>query len=356
MSAGAGYRYVRYLFGKGDGSDTIYEHDTTAANTDTLKFKTGVAPSEILLGQVGNNLLLKIAGTTDSVTITNYFQGDTTAGWTVEEIRFIDSPTTVWSVADIKARILVGTDAADNISGPATSDVINGNGGNDTIHGNNGDDYEDGGAGDDQLFGDAGNDTLIGSAGTDVLQGGVGNDIFDGGTGNDTMSGDYHNTFQGWYSGLGNDTYQFGRGDGQDLIYDSDGTAGNTDSVMFKTGVAPSDVLVTRNSNNLVLKIAGTTDQVTVSNYFVSDAASGWVVEQVRFVDAPSTVWDVATVKQLGITGTSGNDTLTTVTWSFVPAIFRTRESPERTSCTALGSTPALKTIASRFPGVPSSS
>jgi Ca2+-binding RTX toxin-like protein len=299
-----------YLFGRGDGQDIVYEYDTTAGNTDKIIFKSGVAPADVLLSQNGSSLVLKIAGTADQITVANYFTNDAAGGWTVEEIRFSDAPSTVWTVADVKARILVGTEGNDNISGPATSDVINGNGGNDVIHGNNGDDYEDGGTGDDQLFGDAGNDTLIGSAGNDVLQGGVGNDTFDGGAGNDTMSGDYHNTFQGWYSGIGNDTYLFGRGDGQDTVYELDGTAGNLDKIVFKAGVLPSDVQIVRNGDSLVLKIAGTTDQITVANYFQNDAMAGWTVEEIRFTDDPATVWNVAGVKAMALIGTAGNDNL----------------------------------------------
>jgi len=39
-------------------------------------------------------------------------------------------------------------------------------------------------------------------------------------------------------SANGNDTYLFGRGDGQDTAIDGDTTVGNTDTLRFKEGVA----------------------------------------------------------------------------------------------------------------------
>ncbi len=75
-----------YLFGKGDGQDTIntYAQNTTGL-TNILRFKAGVAPSEVVVRQVYDNywgyqaLQLSIAGTTDSVKLVGFFvtvQGD----------------------------------------------------------------------------------------------------------------------------------------------------------------------------------------------------------------------------------------------------------------------------------------
>jgi len=298
-----------YLFGRGDGQDTIYDVDGTAGNTDTLVFKAGVAPSDILLSRVADSLVLKIAGSTDQVLINNYFTSDGTAGWVIEEIRFTNDTATVWRYADIRARVLVGTEGNDTLTGQATDDAISGNGGNDTLYGRAGNDVLDGGAGDDTLYGEAGNDTLVGGLGNDNMQGGVGDDTFDGGAGNDVMSGDYHNTFQGWYAGTGNDTYLFGRGDGQDTIYDPDGASGQ-DKIVFKPGVAPSEVQLVRSGDHLLLKIAGTTDQITVANYFSSDAASGWAIEEIRFTDNLEAVWTISDVKAMALQGGASNDTL----------------------------------------------
>jgi Ca2+-binding RTX toxin-like protein len=75
---------------------------------------------------------------------------------------------------------LVGTAAAETLTGTAGDDIIFGGGGNDTLNGL---------AGNDQLFGEAGNDTLNGGAGDDLLDGGVGADTLNGDAGNDTLNG-----------------------------------------------------------------------------------------------------------------------------------------------------------------------
>src|SRR5690606_1691877 len=97
--------------------------------------------------------------------------------------------------------------------------------------------------------------------------GDAGNDMLDGGAGNDRL-----------YGGAGNDTYLFGLGDGADTIYNEDtADRSNPDShdrLVFKSGVALEDVSYVRSGNNLVLSITGTSDSVTVSNWFAMGAGN----------------------------------------------------------------------------------
>lgn len=317
-----------YLFGRGDGQDTIYDADSTAGNLDKLIFKAGILPGEVSMSRSGDHLILKIVGTTDQVTVNNYFGGDATSGWAIEEIRFTDDPSTVWTVASVKAAVLLGTSANDTLQGYASADSINAGAGNDTVYGRdgndtlngeagadvldggNGNDTLNGGADNDSLLGGAGNDQLNGGDGADNLQGGVGEDVFDGGAGNDTLIGNYYDGYWNTYNGVGNDVYLFGRGDGQDTIYDADSTAGNLDKLIFKAGVVPADVTLVRSASDLLVKINGTTDQVTIKNYFLSDGAGGWTVEEIRFADDVGTIWTVPYVKTAVLSGSAGNDTL----------------------------------------------
>ena len=55
----------------------------------------------------------------------------------------------------------------------------------------------------------------------------------------------------------GDDTYLFGRGDGQDTVIDGDSTAGNSDTLRFKEWVAPTDVKLIRSGEDLVLACKG---------------------------------------------------------------------------------------------------
>ncbi len=121
------------------------------------------------------------------------------------------------------------------------------------------------------ILGNSGNNTLDGGAGTDSLRGGVGADTLIGGAGNDILEGS-----------VGNDTYRFSRGHGQDSIWDSDTTVGNEDVLSFDSTVAHDQLWFKKVGNNLEVSVIGTTDKLTVSNWYVS---SQWHVEQVAASD-----------------------------------------------------------------------
>ncbi len=193
----------------------------------------------------------------------------------------------------MRLRLLTGTAGNDALVGYATDDTISGLAGNDTLSGGGGNDTVDGGAGADNLRGNDGNDTLLGGADNDTLQGGNGNDILIGGAGNDVLVGGTHDAYWNTYAGPGSDTYHFGRGDGQDQIWDNDPTAGVVDRLVFGPSITPSDVLVSRpaSSNHLVFSLVGSTDRVTVNNHF---AAGAWAVEEVRFESG--VVWGPAEI------------------------------------------------------------
>jgi trimeric autotransporter adhesin len=144
-----------------------------------------------------------------------------------------------------------GSAGADTLNGFVGQDLILGDAGNDVINGLGGHDTLSGGAGADAIDGGAGNDQLSGDAGNDTLQGGLGND---------TLIGQ-----------KGNDTYLFGRGQGQDTIVDKDSTWFNSDTL--KIANAESDQLwFTRSGNNLNIAIIGTTDKVTIQDWYTSSA------------------------------------------------------------------------------------
>ena len=348
-----------YLFGRGDGQDTLNNNaslygyaDPNAAKRDVLQFKAGVLPADVSLTRSGDNLIVKINGTTDQVTVNNYFVGDGVSiqGYALEELRFADG--TVWGLADIKAKVLVPTAGNDQITGYAGDDVLQGLGGNDTMYGKAGNDTLAGGDGNDAMYGEDGNDTLTGELGDDTLDGAAGNDSLSGGDGADYMNGgsgadtlvggagnDYlqgglnvygggglgdNDTLDGGagndtlMGGDGSDTYLFGRGDGQDTLNNNaslygyaDPNAAKRDVLQFKAGVLPADVSLTRSGDNLIVKINGTTDQVTVNNYFVGDGVSiqGYALEELRFADG--TVWGLADIKAKVLVPTAGNDQIT---------------------------------------------
>ncbi|MBB6564111.1 Ca2+-binding RTX toxin-like protein, partial [Acidovorax soli] len=337
-----GFGSQTYLFGKGDGQDSITNYadpwngaaDPTVGKQDVLQFKAGVAVSEVTALREGDSLVLKINGTSDQVKVENYFSqdGQSTQGYALNAIRFEDG--TSWNYAQVKALSEQGSNSNDTLTGSAGDDVIDGGGGNDTIYGRAGNDSLAGGTGDDSIDGEAGNDTLNGGAGNDMLGGSHGSDVINGGDGNDTLyaaglygggaAGDVDRLDGGagndnMVGGFGSQTYLFGKGDGQDSITNyadpwngaADPTVGKQDVLQFKAGVAVSEVTALREGDSLVLKINGTSDQVKVENYFSQDGQStqGYALNAIRFEDGTS--WNYAQVKALSEQGSNSNDTLT---------------------------------------------
>jgi Ca2+-binding RTX toxin-like protein len=107
--------------------------------------------------------------------------------------------------------------------------------------------------------------TLTGTAAIDgtgnslsnTLTGNSGANVITGATGNDTMIG-----------GLGNDTYMVDRSEGRDTISENDGTGGNSDLLLYGATINPLDLVLSRQVNDLRLAIHGSTDYVTIQNWY----------------------------------------------------------------------------------------
>ena len=98
------------------------------------------------------------------------------------------------------------------------------------------------------IAGGGGNDTLIGTPGADRLQGGLDNDTLIG--------------------GAGDDVYVQTAGDGQDAIYESEGS----DTLRFE-GMDSTRLWFERSGGNLVVSVLGTTDQVSIVDWFNDQGA-----------------------------------------------------------------------------------
>lgn len=305
-----------YTFGLDYGSDTIYDHDSTVGNIDTVTFLAGIAPEDVIVKRSGDNLILSIEGANDTLTVERYFSpyarnssyyyGENTHK--IEEFHFADS--TVWDIDTIKdkARYIEGTENNDTIYGFETHDVITADAGNDVVYAGVGNDVVNGGTGDDTLYGETGNNHLVGDSGNDTLIGGDGSDILEGGVGNDYLEGS-----------TGNDTYTFATGFGVDTIYDNDSGQGNSlDAIEFAAGIASEDVKARRVGEDLELSVLGTDDKLIIERYFSPYYKnSSWNtgegsnrIEEFRFTD--NTVWQHADIldKVRYIEGTAGDDQL----------------------------------------------
>ena len=288
-----------YVFNLGDGRDIIHDN----YGFDILKFGEGIAPEDISIKRVEKNsdynLELSIKNSEDSVTVSNYFGSFSyfsgavnSRGGAIDQVVFADG--TVWTVDIIHEMMhnITGTDKDDTIRFYDDDSV--------EYHGLAGNDVLVGGRGNDKLYGDDGNDTIYG---------GEGNDLLVGGKGDDELSGS-----------RGDDTYIFNRGDGSDMISE----CGGIDTIKFGEGITPDDVDVKRVYKSgsdygyaLELSLKGTSDKISVKNYFGYYSYSGFhkpspesLIEKVVFADG--TVWTQDTInsKVHNITGTEDSETI----------------------------------------------
>ncbi|MET1077325.1 MAG: calcium-binding protein [Pseudomonas sp.] len=354
-----------YRFSRGWGKDHIYNENSTSGSVDVIEFAADILPGDIAFSRSGNNLRLSLKGASDYVWLYDYF----TDRSKLQEIRFANG--SVWTYEQIRSSFLQGTDGNDNLMGFDSADTLAGGLGNDQLSGLAGNDLLQGGAGNDSLDGGMGDDRLLGGEGADTLRGGAGNDTYvveglsdtllenagegidtvessvslslagnlenltltgsaaldatgnaltnvllgngaantlKGGEGDDRLVGGAGNdNLQG---GVGSDVYFFGRGWGQDYLSNSDlDSTAKVDAIEFAADIAPGDILISRNAYlGLVLTLNGSSDKITVANYFHNDGNSQFRIEEIRFADG--TRWSVEQVKQMLLQGGEGNDSL----------------------------------------------
>ncbi|MBS0169405.1 MAG: hypothetical protein JSR62_03555 [Nitrospira sp.] len=289
----------------GEGLDTIQSSVTytLSANVENLTLSgtsaingTGNGLDNVMTGNSAANQLTGGAGNDTYVV----GAGDTVVEGVNAGIDTVQSSVTHTLAANVENLTLTGT-AAINGTGNALNNILVGNTAVNTLTGGAGDDTYVVGTGDTvveavsggidtvqssvtwtlganvenlTLTGTAaingtGNtlaNSLIGNAGNNVLMGGDGNDTLSGGKGNDVLNG-----------GTGNDVFQLARGDGQDTITDASGTG---DRLNFASGINPLDLMLSQSANDLRIAVYGSTDQVTIANWY------GGAANQIETVQA----------------------------------------------------------------------
>ena len=249
-----------FVFGRGYGQDTVETGRQWYAHTglDRVEFLSSITSADLIVENHGNDLVVRLSGTTDQLTVKSYFAQPSE---TVDQFVFADG--TAWGFADIESRmVFVGSEAAESFYGTERDDIMRGLGGNDQIRAN---------------------------AGNDVLDGGVGNDFLEG------------------YSG--NDIYVFGRGYGQDAI-DEQGDSADIDTLQLIDGITSGDILLQATPDfgtDALLTIKNTADQVNLGGFFVSD---GMRIDRIQFSDG--TIWDysamLAHTEGVNLVGTEETD------------------------------------------------
>lgn len=288
-----------FIFTKGSGHDIIYNYNSFGS--DALRDKVllkDLTTADITLTRKNYDLELTINGTNgaDKLTIPNYFYqnfGSGNCAYSISRLVFGDG--TEYNADQIRDLVSSGQSL---ILGTANNDTLIGSSLNETLRGLDGNDVQ---------FGYGGSDTLEGGNGDDKLYGGDGNDSLDGGDGNDFLEGDN-----------GADTYLFGRNSGQDTIYnfDNDSLNSNADRILLGVGIAESEITLSQDGQDLIIRINNTNDSLRVQNYLQNNATTAHAIESIVFANGAT--WSIDAVKQkifgtgnLLLIGTAANDTLT---------------------------------------------
>ncbi len=293
-----------------EGTDTVRSSITyvLGVNVENLTLTgamaingTGNTLNNVLIGNSAANTLSGGTGAdqmtggagNDTYVVENI--GDVVTENANEGMDVVQSAITYTLGVNVENLTLMGATAI-NGTGNTLDNVLIGNGAINALTGGAGNDTLDGGAGADKLTGGAGNDTYLvdntgdvvtelASEGTDTvlssvtyaLAANVENITLAGttainGTGNsldNVLRGNSAaNTLGG---GAGNDTYLFGRGSGQDQIssYDAQST---DDKVIFGAAIAADQIWFSKNNNDLRVDVLGTSDQVTLQNWYLDTA------------------------------------------------------------------------------------
>lgn len=123
-----------------------------------VQFTEGITADMLEYRQNGNDVIITIKVTGETMTLTNLFGG---SAYRMDKLVFADG--TEWTAAQLSETVTVqGTADNDTLYGiDGHDDKIYGLGGNDRLYGYQGNDRLDGGEGDDLLYGGDGNDVLI---------------------------------------------------------------------------------------------------------------------------------------------------------------------------------------------------
>ncbi len=253
-----------YIYKVGDGNDQISD----SAGIDSLVFGPGVSRSAVSWDRSGDKLLISVGS--DLLTISGWFSERDGAAQ-LEHLVFADGQIVMADEINQPWATLIGTTAGEELRG---TDALG-----ETIHGLGGDDRLQGFAGSDVLLGGDGNDLLEGGDDADVLRGDAGNDSLLGGEGDDVLQGGAGSDTQ--YGGRGSDTYIYHLGDGNDFLYDSEGV---NEKLRFEN-IDRSAVSVSRSLADLAITINGTSETVTLSNWFVGGEDR---IEILEFADSSS--------------------------------------------------------------------
>ncbi|WP_171496075.1 calcium-binding protein [Acinetobacter oleivorans] len=243
-----------YVFSSNSGQDIIQasylSENSPLTETHIL---LDALPQDIVVEFGSSDIILKISGTEDQLKIENAISKSSI----FKTITFADQ--TVWTITDILAQPLLGTE------------------------------------GDDYLVGiDARDNKIYGFAGNDNLYGAIGNDYLDGGTGDDYLDGGY-----------GINTYYFDRGYANDVIIAPYLTPESAPTeTHIQLGILPDDISVELFDQSIRIRIKDSGDTLEIHDAFVENSA----FKTITFAD--QNVWTITDILAQPLLGTENDDYL----------------------------------------------
>ncbi|AVS93005.1 hemolysin-type calcium-binding protein [Paracidovorax avenae] len=308
-----------YLFGRGDGVDEYTAGTGTVETGDVLRFKEGLALSDLVFSRVGDNLLVRVKGATDRITVRSAFSTDP-----LNRLEFAGGTTVLFSDLALTPGQAQATDGDDGeirlLPGGESVDAL---AGNDIVFGGAGNDHIDGGQGDDILYGNEGDDVLVDLSGTNEIYGEDGNDQItarggsvDAGAGDDTVEAQGSRV----YLRQGHDTLVARKSSvatAATSLLDARTRDGTSRTIRFAAGIGPGQLSVASSRGDggrgdLSIRWSGDgaagVQELLIFGFM--DLAEG--ERDIRFVfdDAPGTVWGYDDIYTRANVGTPGNDAL----------------------------------------------
>lgn len=241
-----------YLFNPKYGQYTL----TDLNGNDKIVFGDGITVKDAQFFKYGNNLIIRIKGTTDKIDIQNWF--DSKKDYKIEKLEFFDGTSLtakeVESKVDYTTNVIIGTSENDIIDAPSGNNLIY------SIDGN------------DSIYTHSGNNIVEPASGTDS--------IYNYGNGNDTMHSGSGSHYYEDYGG--NDSYIFNQGFQSATINDTNGI----DTIKFNGNIFKENLSFSKNQNDLVINIKNSAenDKIVVKNWFdTSNGTKEHKIEQLNF-------------------------------------------------------------------------
>ncbi|WP_412066340.1 calcium-binding protein [Rhizobium sp. SYY.PMSO] len=224
----------RFIYSRGDGNDLIFDGSHSRAETDTL-ILTDIKSTEVAGYRSGLDFVLKDLATGSILINEGFFWNWETTGQGIDVIQFADGIS--WDRTQMR----------DNAwyRGSVTNDLLQGSEGNNNV-----------------FFGDLGDDIIVSATTRGGANGGGAN---------------------------GNDLFIYNLGDGNDLIFDGSHSNVETDRLQLN-GINVSDVLLSINGFDLIIKITTSGQQIIDEGAFWYRSSNGQGLDEILFHDG--TLWN----------------------------------------------------------------